>query len=31
MISFCKWFRVRTDMGSIKVLFAAVTRHSIYL
>lgn len=26
MISFCKWSRERSDMGSIKVLFAIVTR-----
>lgn len=26
MISFCKWSRERSDMGSIKVLFGAVTR-----
>lgn len=29
MISFCKWSRERSDMGSIKVLFAAVTRQWI--
>lgn len=30
MISFCKWSRERFDMGSIKVLFAAVTRRRTY-
>lgn len=30
MISFCKWSRERFDMGSIKVLFAAVTRRWTY-